>query len=140
VLRELAGRHQDHVKAHLLLRVGGVAGKPQLGGDDPLFAAFGHGLGRFVGPFARFHLDEDQRPAAARDDVDLAERRFEAARENAVALGDQKHGGAAFGRKPEPESSHALGPGRAGRSKRLGAACHQSLSRAFSSVSASARW
>jgi hypothetical protein len=63
-------------------------GKPQLGGgDDPLLSTPGYGLGRFIGASARFHLDEDQRPAAARDDVDFAERCFEAARENAIALG-----------------------------------------------------
>jgi hypothetical protein len=104
-----------------------------------LLSTPGYGLGRFIGASARFHLDEDQRPAAARDDVDFAERCFEAARENAIALGDKKHGGAAFGRKPEPEGSHPLGLGRTGRSKRLGAACHHSASRSFSSVSASAR-
>jgi hypothetical protein len=46
---------------------------------------------------ARFHLDENQHAAAARHDIDFAGRRFEPAGEDAVALGDQQHGGAAFG-------------------------------------------
>jgi hypothetical protein len=78
--------------------------------------------------------------AAACDDVDFAERRLKAAGEDAIALGDQKHGGAALGRKPKLEGGQALGLGRAGRSKRLGAACRYSASRSFSSASTSARW
>jgi hypothetical protein len=60
-----------------VLRIRGIAGKPHFGGgDDPVLAAPGHGLGRVVGTCARFDLDENKRPAAARDDVDFADRRF----------------------------------------------------------------
>ena len=57
---------------------------------------------------ARLDLDEDQRAAAAGDDIDLAERRFPAPRHDAIGLGDQQHRGAALGRKAEPECREAF--------------------------------
>jgi hypothetical protein len=82
--------------------------------QDHIEANFGLRVGRIAG---KLHLGSG-------DDAFLAEWRFEAAGENAVALGDEKHGGAALGRKPEPEGFDAVGPRRLGRSKRFGAACH----------------
>ena len=73
-----------------------------------LLAALGHRFGRVVDGLARLDLDEDQRAAAARDDVDLAERRFPAPRHDPIGLGDEQHGGAAFRRQAEPERRDAL--------------------------------
>ena len=47
-----------------------------------------------------------------RDDVDLADRRAKAPRHDAIALGDQERGGAAFRRQADPERRDALGPRR----------------------------
>ena len=57
-------------------------------------------------------LDEDQIAAAAGHDVDFAERRFPAPRQDAIGLGDEQHGGAAFRRKAELKRRHALLAGR----------------------------
>ena len=50
---------------------------------------------------ARLHLDEDQGAAAACDDVDLADRRLEPAREDAIALEEETGCGPALGRQAE---------------------------------------
>jgi hypothetical protein len=58
--------------------------------------------------WSRFDLDEDQRIAPARHDIDFAERRFPSARRDAVAFGHEQHGGAAFCGKPKPEGGQAV--------------------------------
>ena len=84
---------------------------------------FGHGFRGVVCAFARLDLDEHQRPAAARDDIDFAERGFPAPGHDPVALGDQQHGGAAFRGKPKPKRRDALGArGLFDRLRRLSAA------------------
>jgi hypothetical protein len=74
---------------------GGVRGEPVLGRvDDARLLAGGHGFRSGVEACARFHLDEHENAQPTRDDVDLAQRRLETARENAIALGEEK------GRRP----------------------------------------
>ena len=72
-------------------------GEPQLrGGDDAALASFGHRFRSLLGAVARLDLDEDEGTSTTRDNVDLAERSLPAPRGHPVALGDQKHGSAAF--------------------------------------------
>ena len=71
--------------------------------DDAALLPHDHGFRRIVEPLARLHLDEHQRAAPARHDVDLADRAAPAPRHDAVALGDQVGGGAALGREAEAE-------------------------------------
>ena len=87
----------------------GWLGEPEFGRiDDAALAAFGHRFEPGLDGVARLDLDKEQRAAAAGDDVDLAERRFPAPRHDPVGLGDQQHGGAAFGREAKPERLDAL--------------------------------
>src|SRR5580704_13029990 len=102
--RDAAGRDQDGVDAHVLERVIALAGEPGFGGGrDARALAVGDRPGRILDRVARLHLDEDQKPSAARDDVDLADWAAPAPRQDTVALGDQEGRGAAFGRDAEPE-------------------------------------
>ena len=71
-------------------------------------AAVSHRLGGVVERVARLHLDEHQHAAAPRHDVDLADRAAEAPRHDAIALGDQVGGGAAFRRQADAEGRDAL--------------------------------
>ena len=94
--------------------------QPRLGGsDDAALLTRDHGFGRIVEPLARLHLDEDERAAPARHDVDLADRTAEAPRHDAIALCDQQCGGAAFGREPECERNLPLGARRDWRRGRV---------------------
>ena len=69
-------------------------------------------FGGVVERVARLHLDEHQHAAAARDDVDLADRAAEAPRDDAIALGDEIGRGAAFRREPDEMRRDALRPRR----------------------------
>ncbi len=75
---------------------------------------------------ARLHLDEHQRVAPPRHDVDLAHRAAPAPPHDAIALGDQVGGGAAFRRQAERERDL---PVRARRCWRLAIRppCHRSF-------------
>ena len=118
----------------------GVMGKPEFGrGDDAALASLGHRLGGVIDAFARLDLDEHQRAATARHDIDLAERGFPTPRHDAIALGDQQHGGAAFRGKPEPKSRHALLARRPRRLQRFSATRHGSASSPASLARVSAR-
>jgi hypothetical protein len=78
VARHLAGRDDDDVEADFAVGVIGMAGAPQFGGaDDPAFIPFRHRFHRIVGALARLDLDEDHDAAAAGDDVDFSEWRFQ---------------------------------------------------------------
>ena len=99
-----------------------------------LLLARGDGLGGVVELAARLHLDEDQHAAAARHDVDLADRAAPAPRQDAIAFGDQKGGGAALRREPERNAT-ATRSGRGASGVSSGAASPSS--RLF--VSSSAR-
>ncbi len=111
--RQAARRDQHDVEAHVARRVVRMAGEPELrGGDDALLLAPAdrfRGIGELL---ARLDLDEHQHAAPPRHDVDLADRRLEAAREDAIALGDEIGGGAALGRQAEAEREAPLGIGR----------------------------
>ena len=66
---------------------GWMAAEEEAGGTgDALALARRHRLGRLAQAVARLHLDDGQRAAAAGDDVDLAERRAQVARQDAIAL------------------------------------------------------
>jgi hypothetical protein len=79
VLRHAPGRDHDDVEADIAPRVGGVVRELQLRrGDDARFAALGDGFDGVIGVLARLDLDKDKRAQAPRHD--------------AVALGDEKHG------------------------------------------------
>ena len=97
--RGILPRHdQDGVEAQVLNVGLRIIREPDFrrGCDAPLRARRDR-LRGVVERGARFHFDEDQRLAAAGDDVDLAERAFQAPRQNAIALGDELCGGAALG-------------------------------------------
>ena len=80
---------------------------------------------------ARFHLDEDQQLAPARHDIDFAGRAFPAPRQDAITLGDEIGGGAAFRRKAEAKCRDAFRARRFCRVYRLSAARHCRLFRKF---------
>jgi hypothetical protein len=88
-------------------------------------AAFRDRLGRIFGALARFDLDENQRTPPARHNIDLAERRLPATRDDAIALGDEDHRGAAFCRKAEPDCSDLFAARPVERPDRLSAARHR---------------
>ena len=107
-------RDQHGVEPDVAFGVLGMRGEPGPGrGRDPLLLARQQRLGRIVERAARLHLDEHQHAAAARDDVDLADRASEAPRHDAIALGDEIGRGAAFRRKPDEMRRDALRPRRA---------------------------
>ena len=109
---DFAGHDQDRVEADRTFHGVRVRGKPVLGGvDDVRLLARGQRLGRGIETLARFHLDEDQRAAPARNDVDLADRRFEAARDDAVALGQEKGRGLLSAERPNCSAARRFGAG-----------------------------
>jgi hypothetical protein len=110
-------RNQHGVEADVLYGTVGMGGEPRLGGgDDARALAVGDRPSGIVKVFARLHLDKNQQLAASRVDVDLADRRAETPRQNSESLGDEKGGGAAFGRNAGAEGDLTLQPG--GRCKR----------------------
>ena len=77
--RDFSGHDEDRVEAERVRHGVRMGGEPILRRvDDAGLLARGHRFGGGVEICARLHLDEDQRAAAARDDVDLADRRLEA--------------------------------------------------------------
>jgi hypothetical protein len=87
--RHFAGHHQVRIEAHFGVGVIGMGCQPEFGGaDDALSAACRHRFSGFVISAARLDLDENQRKAAAGDNVDLTERCFPAPRDNAIGFGD----------------------------------------------------
>src|SRR5262249_56455745 len=94
-----ARRHQHGVEADIANAGIGIAREPGLGGaDDARALAIGHRPGGVIERVARLDLDEYEQRAAARDDVDLAERAPPAPRQDAKALGDQERRRATLGR------------------------------------------
>ena len=85
--------------------------QPLRGVDDARLLARRHRIGGLIEAGAGLDLDEGEQIALARHQVDLAIGRAEAFCEDAVAFGDQKGGGAAFGRKPGAEGRDPLGRG-----------------------------
>jgi hypothetical protein len=85
--RHFGRHHQHHVETHVAERVVGMRRQPGLrcGGNAALLA-WRDRFGRVIESVARLDLDNDQKPAATRDDVDLADRRSPAPRQNAEAL------------------------------------------------------
>src|SRR5262245_447244 len=95
--RNPSRRDQHGVEADVLYGINRIGGKPRLRGCDnarPL--TVGDRPGRVVELLARFNLDEDQELAPACHDVDLADRRAVAPREDAEALGDEESSRTAF--------------------------------------------
>src|SRR5262249_44018999 len=79
VARQSAGRDDNDIEADFAIGVPRMACEPQSGGgQDALPRSFGHGLQRRIYAGARLDLDKDQDAAAARDNVDFAERGFPA--------------------------------------------------------------
>ena len=127
--RQAAGRHQHGVEADVAQAVVGMLGEPGLGGgDDAALLPLGHRLRRRRRAGARLHLDEDQRAAPARHDVDLADRAAPAPRQDAIALGDRerrRRGSRPKGRAGTRPAARAAGRGvrrRASRSRPF--SCH----------------
>src|SRR5262249_52354675 len=86
------------IEADFAIGVPRMACEPQSGGgQDALPRSFGRGLQRRIYAGARLDLDKDQDAAAARDNVDFAERGFPAPGEDAIGFGDQQERGAALG-------------------------------------------
>jgi hypothetical protein len=97
VARQASRNDQNHIEPHIAHRIFRTVRKPQLRRRDdaallPLADRFGGGIEAVAG----FHLDEHEHPAPARHNIDLAERRAETSRQDAVALGNQKGGRPAF--------------------------------------------
>src|SRR5262249_61721046 len=90
VARQPAGSDQHGIEANVADAVVRKAREPGFGGADNAGAlALGDRPGRVIELFARLDLDEHQEMPAPRDDVDLAERASEAARQDAKAFCDQ---------------------------------------------------
>jgi hypothetical protein len=86
-----------------------MGGEPQLsGGDNADLLPFADRFRSGVEAVAGLHFDEHEHAAPPRYDLDLAQRRAETSRQNAVAFGDQECGRPAFGRKPKAKSDAAL--------------------------------
>ena len=114
--RDAARRDQHRVEPDVALGVLGMRGEPGAGRRrDPVLLTRQKRFGGAVERAARLHLDEHQHAAAARDDVDFADRASEAPRHDAIALGDEIGGGAAFRREPDEMRRDTLGPGLARR-------------------------
>jgi len=100
--RDFPRRDQNRVEPDVALGVLGMRGEPDVGrGRDPVLLPRQKGFGGAIKRAARLHLDKNQRATAARHDVDFADRTFEAPRHDAIALGDQISGGAAFRREAD---------------------------------------
>jgi hypothetical protein len=82
-----SGRNEDGVEAQLQLRVAGVPMKKELGGaGDTAPLTRRYGLACLGEARAGLDLDQGEPAAAPSDDVDLAERRSEAAGDDPIAL------------------------------------------------------
>ena len=108
---EVAWRHQHRVKPDVTFGVIRMVGKPdRSGGGDPSLLARQERFRGIVKPVACFHLDKNQHAAAARNDIDLADWAAEAARHDAIALGDQEGRSFAFRRQPDAECCNTFRP------------------------------
>jgi hypothetical protein len=92
-------RNRDRVKTQLEFGMFGMRGEPGLRGiDDPRLLAWRHRKGRLVQACAGLDLDQGQNFSPFSDDIDLAVGRSKAFCQDAITLGHQKSGGAAFRR------------------------------------------
>ena len=90
VARDAAWSDQHGIEPDVANALRRVARQPGLGGaDDSAALTLGHGPGGIIEGLPRLDLDKHQEAAASRHDVDLAERAFPAARQDAKALGDE---------------------------------------------------
>ena len=95
----------------------GMLGEPKLGGgDDAALAAFGDRSTASSSSARALTSTKTRSVPAPRDDVDLAERRFPAPRQDAIALGDEKHARRGF-----PPRAQAGTPRRAPAAARVSA-------------------
>ena len=95
--RQMARCNQDRVKTQFEFGMLGMRREPALRGiDDALLLARRHGEGGLIQRGAGLHLDKGDQVAPLRNQVELAMRRAVALGEDALALGHQKSGGAAF--------------------------------------------
>ena len=106
-------------KSQLKFGMLGMRHQPALRGiDDARLLARRHRVGGVIEAGAGLDLDEGDQIALLRHQIDLAIGGAEALGEDAVALGHQKGGGAAFGRKPGAEGRDPLGRGESCRTLR----------------------
>jgi hypothetical protein len=97
------------VEADIAPRVAGMGCKPCVRTrDDAAPLPRGHRLRGVIETAPRLDLDEHEHPAAAGDEVDLADRAAPAARHDAVALHDQQHRRPGLRREPQAERGAAL--------------------------------
>ena len=95
--RQAPRRNQDRIKTQLEFGIIGMGHQPGLGGiDDTRLLARRHRRGGLIQRGAGLHLDKGDQVAPLRNQVELAMRRAVALGEDALALGHQKSGGAAF--------------------------------------------
>src|SRR6266566_8434523 len=98
--RQAPRRNQDGVKTQLKFSMLGMRLQPGLRGvDDARLLARRDRKGCLVQACAGLDLDKSDEIAPPGDDVDLAMGCPKAFGENAIALGHQVSGGAAFGRE-----------------------------------------
>ena len=103
--RQRSGRKENHVEAQrrrgkLRMPAEIVAGRPY----QPALIDLAERLGLAVGPAAALHLDEYRGPESLDDQVDLADRAFEAALDDTVELDSQPQRGQRFAAAPLPLS------------------------------------
>src|SRR5882757_655351 len=108
--RQMPGRNQDGVETQLEFGMFGMRHQPGLRRlDDARLLARRHRIGGVIEAGAGLDLDEGHQVAPPRHDVDLAIGRAKTLCQDAIALGHQKSGGAAFGGKAGSERGDARG-------------------------------
>jgi len=96
--RNLARRHQDCIETDITNHVVRICREPYFGsGSNPPALPLADRFCGLIETGAGFHFGEDQKVAAAGDDIDFAKRASPPPSENAESLCDQESGGAAFG-------------------------------------------
>ncbi len=108
--RNFPRRHQYRIETDVEDSFIGICGQPGFGsGRNPPPLTFVDRFRGFIKAGARFYFRENQKRAAARNDVDFAARASPSPRENAESLRDQESGGAAFGGNADPKGRLPLG-------------------------------
>src|SRR5579871_4230242 len=98
VARQASRNYQNGVESHIAHRIFRMGSEPELSRrDDTALLALADCFGGGIEAFARLDLDKDEHAAPPRYNVDLAQRRAETPRQDAVAFGNQKGRGPALG-------------------------------------------
>src|SRR5690349_6692500 len=110
--RQAPWRNQDRVETQLQFGIFGMRGKPGLRRIDDARLLPGRYRERgIIERGAGLDLDKGEQVASLDDQIDLAMGRAEPLGEDAVALGEQESGGAAFRGDAGLERGHAFGRG-----------------------------